>query len=118
MGLKVRTNLHRQLRLQTLYLRCSVGLSTVAPGRQGATLSQALGWVTNHWLLLFLVGGIIVIVATVPLVVHHLALAVGHVGDSRVLHGVGVHKSPTTVKRGVRLGRGEFHQTTTNALCE
>lgn len=86
-----------------LYLRRSVGLGAVAPGRQGAALSQALGWVADHGLLLFLVGGIVVIVATVPLVVHHLTLAVGHVGEGRVLHGRGVGKSPT-VKRGLRLG--------------
>lgn len=89
---------------QPAYLRRSVGLSAVAPGRQGAALSQALGWITNHGLLLFLVGGIVVIIATVPLVVQHLTLAVGHVGESRVIHGGGVGKSPA-VKRGVRLRR-------------
>lgn len=92
---------------QTIYLRCSVGLSTVAPGRQGAPLSQALGWIANHGLLLFLVCGIVVIIATVSLVVHHLALVVGHVGESRVLHWGGVGQSPT-IKRGVRLRRGGF----------
>lgn len=89
---------------QSIYLRCSIGLSTVAPGRQGAALSQTLGRITNHGFLLLLVGGIVILIATVSLVVQHLALAVGHVGKSRMLHGGGVGKSPT-IKRGVRLRR-------------
>lgn len=90
---------------QTVYLRCSICLRTVASGRQGAALSQALGRIANHWLLLFLVGGIVVVVATVSLVVHHLT--VGHVGESRVLHGGGVGQSPT-IMRGVRLKRRKY----------
>lgn len=93
---------------QMSYLRCSVGLSTVAPGRQGAALSQTLGWITNHRLFLFLVRGIVIIIATVSLIVHHLALAVSHIGESRVLHGGGIGKSPT-IKRGVHLRRGELY---------
>lgn len=99
----------------TVYLRGSICLSTVAPGGQRAALSQALGRITNHGLLLFLVGGIIVIVATVSLVVHHLALAVGHVGESRVLHGGGVGQSPT-VKRGVCLSAKRVYSNQTSTL--
>lgn len=62
--------------------------------------------------LLLLVGGVVIIITTISLVVQHLALAVSHVGKSRVVHGGGVGKSPA-IKRGVRLRRRvEFHQTT------
>lgn len=45
----------------------------------------------------------------------HLALTVGHVGDSRVLHGGGVGKSPT-VERGVRLSETVTQQRVNDRL--
>lgn len=90
------------------YLRRSVGFGAVASGRQGAALSQTFGWVTNHWLLLLLIGGIVVVVATISLIMQHLALAVCHTGEGRVLHGGRVGHSPT-IKRGVRLWTGKCH---------
>lgn len=62
-----------------------------------------------------MVSCIVVIVAAVSLIVHHLALAVGHVGDSRVLHGGGVGHSPT-IKRGVSLRTREFTSITLTDL--
>lgn len=93
-----------------IYLRGSIGLSAVAPGRQRATLSQTLGRITGHWLLLLLVGGVVVVVTAVSLVVHHLTLAFRHVAEGRVLHGGGVGKSPA-VERRVSLWRGEFTES-------
>lgn len=63
------------------YLRCSISFSAVASGRQGAALSQTLSWITNHWLLLLLVGRIVIIIATISLVMQHLALAIYHTGE-------------------------------------
>lgn len=96
-----------------IYLRGSISLSAVAPGRQGAALSQTLGRITGHRLLLLLVRGVVVVVAAVSLVVHHLALAVCHVAEGRVLHGGGIGKS-STVKRRVGLWRREFTEPCNN----
>lgn len=87
-----------------IYLRGSVGLSAVAPGRQGAALSQTLGRIAGHWLLLLLVGGVVVVVTAVSLVVHHLTLVVSHVAEGRVLHRGGISQS-SAVKRRVALWR-------------
>lgn len=84
-----------------MYLRCSIGLGAVTSGRKGAPLSQALGRITNHWLLLLLVSGIVVVITTVSLIVHHLTLVVSHISHSGVLHGGGVDSPP--IKRGIRL---------------
>lgn len=84
-----------------MYLRCSVGLGAITSGRQGTPLSQALGWITNHGLLLLLVSGVVVVITTVSLVVQHLTLVVGHITHRGVLHGGGVD-SPA-IKRGIRL---------------
>lgn len=97
----------RQFQLKD-YLRCSVGFGAVASGRQGAALSQTFGRITNHWLLLLLVGGVVVIVATISLIMQHLALAISHYGEGGVLHGGGVGHSPA-VERGVRLRTGKCH---------
>lgn len=93
---------HLQCIFIVIYLRGSVGLSAVAPGRQGATLSQTLGRITGHWLLLLLVGGVVVVVTAVSLVVHHLTLVVSHVAEGRVLHRGGISQS-SAVKRRVAL---------------
>ena len=88
------------------YLGRSISLCTIASGRQGAALSQAFGRVANHGLLLFLISRIVVVVATVSLVVHELALALGHVGEGRgVVHEGGVGQRSAVVG-GLGLGGG------------